>query len=57
MAEPASLFDIQDEEVEEQALLEAEAALDAGQWVDHDIVAVWLDELAKGNRVPPPKCG
>jgi predicted transcriptional regulator len=57
MAEPASLFDIEDDEAEERALLEAEAQLDAGQGVDHAKVSAWLDELAKGHRLPPPKCG
>jgi predicted transcriptional regulator len=57
MADPASIFDFEDEDAEEQALLEAEAQLDSGQGVDHVEVAAWLDELAKGNRLPPPKCG
>jgi predicted transcriptional regulator len=56
MAEPASLFDTEDNEAEERALLEAEAQLDAGQGVDHAEVSAWLDELAKGNILPPPKC-
>gem|GEM_PF-6396118 len=42
---------------EARALLEAEAQLDAGQSVEHAEVSAWLEELAKGNRQPPPKCG
>ncbi len=57
MTKPASIFDQEDPDIEEQALREAEAQADAGKLVDHADVAAWLDELAKGNRIPPPKCG
>lgn len=57
LAQPASIFDIEDAEAEEQALREAEAQLDNGQGVPHDRVVAWLDELAKGNKLPPPTCG
>ena len=56
MGEPASIFDMEDAEVEERALLEAEAELEAGKGVDHADVSVWLEELAKGRRLPPPPC-
>ena len=57
MANPATIFDIEDEQIEEQALREAEAQLDAGQGVDHAVVSAWLDQLAEGRRMPPPTCG
>ena len=57
MTEPVSIFDQEDPDIEEMALREAEAQADAGKLIDHADVAIWLDELAKGNRVSPPKCG
>lgn len=55
MAEPASIFDSEDPDFEEQALREAEAQLDAGKGIDHAEVSAWLAELAKGKRISPPK--
>ena len=55
MADPASIFDQEDPDIEEQALRDAEAQLDAGMGINHTDVSVWLAELAKGNRIPPPK--
>ena len=57
MTKPASIFEREDPDIEETALREAEAQADAGKLVDHADVAIWLDELAKGNPIPPPKCG
>ena len=51
-----SIFDEIDEEVEEQALREAEAAFEAGQVVSNDKVMRWLDTWGKPNRPPPPTC-
>ncbi|WP_146747715.1 antitoxin [Paramagnetospirillum kuznetsovii] len=56
MAEPASIFDVDDAAVEEQALREAEAQLDSGHGISHVRVTSWLTELAKGNKLPPPTC-
>ncbi|WP_448207626.1 hypothetical protein [Azospirillum sp. sgz302134] len=54
MSEPANLFDQEDEELEEQALAEAEAELAAGKGVPHDRVRSWLKSLAAGRYEPPP---
>ena len=55
MADPATIFDSEDPNFEEKALREAEVQLDAGKGIDHAEVSAWLAELAKGNRIPPPK--
>ena len=56
MTEPATIFDSEDAEAEERALREAEAQLDAGRGVPHEVVRTWLQDLAAGRRTPPP-CG
>lgn len=55
MADPVSIFGSKDPDFEEQALRDAEVQLDAGKGVDHVEVSAWLAELAKGNRISPPK--
>lgn len=54
MSEPATLFDHEDEDLEERALAEAEAELAAGEGVPHDKVRVWLKSLAAGRYERPP---
>jgi predicted transcriptional regulator len=58
MAEPKfkSPFDIPpDEAAEAAADLAADAEIDAGQGVPHERVREWLQKLAKGQKLPPPK--
>ena len=50
MTEPATIFDSEDAEAEERALREAEAQLDAGQGVPHEVVRAWLQDLATPNK-------
>jgi predicted transcriptional regulator len=54
--EQFSLFD-EKEDAETAARLDAEAEADvaAGRVVPHAKVAEWLEKLARGERVPPPK--
>ncbi len=54
MANPASIFDQVDEERLQRAVDEARAAAAAGHVVPHEVVAEWLEKLAKGERPPPP---
>ena len=56
MATPASLFEIQDDEAEERALLEGEAQLDGGKGVPWKDVKRWLESWGKADELPPPKC-
>jgi predicted transcriptional regulator len=53
--EPISIFDLEPDDAFEARLdAEAEADIAAGRMVPHEKVAIWLDELAKGKRSPPP---
>ena len=54
MAEPKSIFDEIDDDIEARAIAEAEAEIDAGKGVPHAKVREWLLNLAKGEVVPPP---
>lgn len=54
MADPASIFDVLDEDAEARALARARAEIAAGQGVPHERVREWLMRLAKGENVPPP---
>ena len=56
MGTPSSLFDIQDDEAEERALLDGEAQLDAGKGVPWKDVKRWLESWGKADELPPPKC-
>lgn len=51
-----SIFDMAPDEAHE-ARLDALAAADvaAGRVVPHERVRAWLEQLARGERVPPPK--
>ena len=51
-----SIFDLEaDEALEARLDAEAEAAVAAGRVVPHERVREWLTQLARGERVPPPR--
>jgi hypothetical protein len=54
MAEPASIFDVINEDAEAKAITQAEAEIDAGKGVPHLRVREWLLKLTKGEVSPPP---
>lgn len=54
LAEPASLFDLVDDDAKRAAVEKGLADADAGRVVPHERVEEWLNKLAKGERVPPP---
>ncbi|TWB25339.1 CopG family transcriptional regulator [Nitrospirillum bahiense] len=54
MTQPASIFDIVDEDAKRCAIKEARASVAAGNVVDHDVVVEWLEQLLAGKKVPPP---
>lgn len=55
-SEQESIFDLEHEAAVEARLdAEAEADVAAGRVVAHEKVAAWLDQLARGEKVPPPK--
>ncbi len=54
MAEPASIFDLVDDDAKRRAIAEARASVAAGRFVDHTLVAEWLEKLASGEQVPAP---
>ena len=50
-----SVFDLPlDDELEARLDAAADAEIDAGKGVPHEVVREWLLKLAKGERVPPP---
>jgi predicted transcriptional regulator len=53
MAESKSIFDKEPDEAEEARLdAEADAAIDAGQFVTHDRVVEWLKSWGTPNELP-----
>jgi hypothetical protein len=53
--ETTSIFNLEpDDALETRLDDEAEADIVAGRVVPHETVTVWLDELAKGKKSPPP---
>jgi predicted transcriptional regulator len=56
MADPASIFETEDEDAEERALLEAEADIAAGRTVSWEDVKRWLESWGTPNELPPPEC-
>ena len=51
-----SIFDMEPDPQQEARLdAEAMAAYKAGRVVSHERVAEWLEKLARGERVPPPR--
>ncbi|MDR3435492.1 hypothetical protein [Telmatospirillum sp.] len=57
MADPVSIFDITDEDIEERALLEAEADIAAGRVISNEAMCRWLASWGTDNPLPPPECG
>ena len=55
--EPAPIFDLPDEEAEERALAEAEAQVEAGQFISHKAMLKWLRSWGMPNELSPPKPG
>jgi predicted transcriptional regulator len=55
MSNPASIFDIVDEDAKRRAIEEGIADIEAGRHVDREIVDKWLERLARGEfEAPPP---
>ncbi|MEA1653157.1 hypothetical protein UAJ10_29585 [Nitrospirillum sp. BR 11164] len=54
MTQPASIFDIVDEDAKRRAIEEARASVARGNVVDHDVVVEWLEQLLAGKKVHPP---
>ena len=53
--EPVSVFDTPSDDAEEARLdAIADAQIDAGRGVPHDVVREWLLNLAPSERAPPP---
>ena len=53
--EQISIFDIEpDEALEARLDAEAEAEIEAGKGVPHEVVREWLLKLARGEKAPPP---
>lgn len=57
MGTPASLFDTQDDDIEEQALLDGEADYAAGRVISHEAMRRWLLSWGTENELTPPECG
>ena len=56
MANTASIFDLIDEDAKRRAIDEGIAAIEAGDYVEHEIVREWLKKLAAGEfDAPPPR--
>ena len=53
MAEVTTIFDDTDEATDRAASLEANAQIEAGQGIPHEIVGEWLKKLANGEQGPP----
>ena len=53
MAQPKTIFDEADEAIEEAAMAEANAQIDAGHGIPHEVVGEWLLKLARGEAEPP----
>ena len=53
MAQPKTIFDEADEAIEEAVIAEANAQIDAGQGISHEVVGEWLLKLARGEPAPP----
>ena len=53
MTQPKTIFDDADEAIEEAAIAEANAQIDAGEGIPHEVVGQWLQQLAQGKAVRP----
>jgi predicted transcriptional regulator len=56
-SEPAPIFEPPDEAAEEHALAEAEAQVEAGQFISHEAMVKWLRSWGTPSELPPPKLG
>jgi len=54
MSNPASIFDIVDEDAKRRAIEEAIAEANAGKLVPNEVVDEWLAKLANGEFDAPP---
>jgi len=54
MSNPATIFDIVDEDAKRRAIEEGIADIEAGRYVDHETVDKWLERLANGEFCAPP---
>ena len=54
MAEPKSLFEDIDDEIEAKAIAEAEADVAAGRVVPHEAVVKWLKSWGTAHELPAP---
>ena len=57
MAEPASIFEPEDDDAEELALQEAEADIVAGRVISHEVMKRWLQSWGTSDDLAPPECG
>lgn len=53
MAQPRTIFGDGDEAIEEAAIAEANAQIDAGRGIAHEVVGEWLQRLARGEAARP----
>jgi len=53
MSLPKTIFDDLDDAIEEAAIAEANAQIDAGEGIPHDVVGEWLEKLALGMPIRP----
>ena len=53
MAQPKTIFDDVDEAIEEASIADANAQVDAGEGIPHEVVGEWLKKLARGEPAPP----
>ena len=53
MVQPKTIFDPADEPIEEAAVAEANAQIDAGGGIPHEVVGEWLQKLARGEAAAP----
>ncbi len=56
MANTATIFDIVDEDAKRRAIDEGIAAIEAGDYVEHEAMREWVAKLAAGDfDAPPPE--
>lgn len=53
MVQPKTIFDDADEAIEEAAIAEANAQIDAGRGIPHEVVGEWLQKLARSETAAP----
>ncbi len=57
MTQRKTIFELADEAIEEAAIAEANAQIEAGQGVPHELVGEWLLKLARGEPAAPAFLG